>query len=193
MLVFSTNWSLTESQGGSLALFRLFFSIRRFWVVLDGKSWQEYAINAGISHGPFRCPTLFLVYINDLSMLSVVLLSMQMILFFMPENSMPEKLNLFHLTVIRSLELLIWKLMDLFLKRNNLLWCWDGLSRLSWMGALWLSLLLKLPSKMGALICFMIFLFLRLLLHGILLSCVGWCSCVGWICLKSYKRFKISV
>ena len=150
MLVFSTNWSLTESQGGSLALFRLFFSIRRFWVVLDGKSWQEYAINAGISHGPIRCPTLFLVYINDLSMLSVVLLSMLIILFFMPENSMPEKLNLFHLTVIRSLELLIWKLMDLFLKRNNLLWCWDGLSRLSWMGALWLSLLLKLPSKDGS-------------------------------------------
>ena len=140
MLVFSTNWSLTESQGGSLALFRLFCSIRRLWVVLDGKSWQEYVINAGISHGPIRCLTLFLVYINDLSLLSVVLLSMQMILFFMPENSMPEKLNLFHLTIIRSLELLIWKLMDLFLKRNNLLWCWDGLSRLSWMGALSLSL-----------------------------------------------------
>ena len=35
-------------------------------VVLDGKSSQEYPVNAGVSEGYIFGPKLFLLYINDL-------------------------------------------------------------------------------------------------------------------------------
>ena len=50
MLVFFTNLNLVEFQIRYLALFLFFF----FWVVLDGKSSQEYLVNAGVPQNQGR-------------------------------------------------------------------------------------------------------------------------------------------
>ena len=47
--------------------FLSFLSSRWLQLVLDGKSSQEYLVNAGVFQGSILGSTLFLLYINDLS------------------------------------------------------------------------------------------------------------------------------
>ena len=48
-------------SGQIFDLISFFFSNRRLRVVLDGKSSQEYRINAGVRQGSILGPTIFLL------------------------------------------------------------------------------------------------------------------------------------
>ena len=53
-------------SGQIFGLISSFLSNRRLQVVLDGKSSQEYPVNAGVPQGSIFGPTIFLLYINNL-------------------------------------------------------------------------------------------------------------------------------
>ena len=53
-------------SGQKFGLISSFLGNRWLWVVLDGKSSQEYLVNAGVPRGSILGPTFFLLYINDL-------------------------------------------------------------------------------------------------------------------------------
>ena len=54
-------------SGEIFGLISSFFSNRQLLVVLDGKSQQEYPVNAGVPQSFILCPPLSVLYINDLT------------------------------------------------------------------------------------------------------------------------------
>ena len=113
-----------KSYGISHEIFRLFSSLysnTRLPGVLDGKSSQEYQVNAVVTQGSILGLILFLLYIVSF--------------------------DWFRLTGLITLVLLMWKWMGLFLRKNHLLRCWVCLSLLNLIGVLKLSLLLKMAQR----------------------------------------------
>ena len=62
---FSSKSKCYGTSGQTLGLISTFLSNRQLWVVLDGKSSQEYPVNARVRQGSILGSTLSLLYIND--------------------------------------------------------------------------------------------------------------------------------
>ena len=85
-----------------------------------------------------------------------------------------------------TLVLLIWKRMDVLLRKSHLLRCWGWLTVLNWIVTLRLSIVKTAFKKVGTFVLYMkslspeVALYLKKIyhwaLHGRLLSCLGWCS-----------------
>ena len=54
-------------MGQIFVIISSFLSNKRLQVVLDGKSSQEYLVNAGVAQGSILGPTVLLLCFNDLS------------------------------------------------------------------------------------------------------------------------------
>ena len=96
--------------------------------------------------------------------------------------SMLEKLNQFHLTGLKALLLLMWKLIGLFLRKSHLLIWWEWLSLLNWIETYIISIAMTAPKKIRALICPMKFLSPEVALYLYkysIRSCLEYC-CHAW-------------
>ena len=81
MLGFFTDSNLIEFQIGHLAYFSSFLSNRRLRVFLDGKSSQEYPVNAGVPQGSIiGAALLHYILLTVLMIVSVILVSILVIL-----------------------------------------------------------------------------------------------------------------
>ena len=89
----------------------------------------------------------------------------------------------------KTLVLLVWKWMGLFLRKNLLLRCWGWLSLLNWIGAVTLSLLLKLALKeLEKLFLWSLFLSLEVALYlykSVIQPCIEY-RCHVWDGAPSY-------
>ena len=75
--------------------------------------------------------------------------------------------------------LLIWKLMDLFIRKNHCLRCWGWPSHLNWNEAPTLSLLLKLPPrKLEPWFVLQIFFYHQIAHESTIQQCMDYC--LGW-------------
>ena len=120
---------------------------------LDGKSSQQYPVNAGVSQGSILGPTIFVLYINDLSdvICDVAIYADDNTLYSKCDQasdlwdqlelvsetetnlrdtvdwgkvSLLGKLSWFCLTSLITLVLLMLTWMGIFLGKNHLLRCW---------------------------------------------------------------------
>ena len=158
-----------------------FLSNWRLRGVLDGKSSQEYPVNAWVPQGSILGPTLFLLYINDLLdyvICDIAIYADDTTLYSKCDQasdlcqrlelaselksdlrdtvdwarsglliSTLWKLSWFRRTGLITLVLLIWIWTCIFSRKSYLLRRLGWPSVLSWVGALTLSLLLKLPLR----------------------------------------------
>ena len=67
MLVSFTDFKSYGISGQKFGITSSFLRNRRLWVILDGKSLLEYPVNGGVLEGSILSPTLFQLYINNLS------------------------------------------------------------------------------------------------------------------------------
>ena len=65
MKIVDTSFKSYGISGQIISLISSFLSNRQIPVALDGKSSQEYSVNAGVPEGSILGPALFLLYINN--------------------------------------------------------------------------------------------------------------------------------